>query len=78
MGRDSFSPREQQVIDLLLAGGSNASIAYDLQIQLRTVKKYIDTIACRLDIPTETYSTRVRICYVLLHRQGKLPDWPRP
>lgn len=81
MGRHSFTPREQQVIGLLFAGGSNQSIADDMRLDLRTVKSYINSIAIKLGIPVHAYCTRVRICYVIAHQRNLLGDfsnWPRP
>jgi len=40
-GRESLSPREQQVMDLVVQGFSNKAIAEVLQVTESTVKKYV-------------------------------------
>lgn len=41
IGRESLSPREQQVMDLVIQGFSNRDIAEALQVTESTVKKYV-------------------------------------
>jgi DNA-binding CsgD family transcriptional regulator len=49
-----FSPREQQVIDLLLQGKSNKQIALALKIASRTVEFHLSNIYTRLGVASRT------------------------
>ena len=49
---DQLSPRERQVLDGLVAGGTNKSIAKDLDLSPRTVETHRARLMDRLDVST--------------------------
>ncbi len=49
-----LSPRENEVLDLVAAGASNASIAEKLWISPGTVKKHLEHIYLKLDVGSRT------------------------
>lgn len=55
------SPRDQQVIDLLLLGYSNPEIAVELGISLRTVKEHLRLLAGKAGIQGAPGSQRVKL-----------------
>jgi DNA-binding NarL/FixJ family response regulator len=48
--RMKVTPRDQQVLDLLVQGGSNKEIAGQLNISPRTVKQHLRTLFLRAGI----------------------------
>jgi DNA-binding NarL/FixJ family response regulator len=58
-----LGPREQQVADLLLTGASNAEIAQELGMALRTVKAHLNTLYKRYRITTGM--KRVKLVVIL-------------
>lgn len=50
----SFTPREQEVLDLLLDGKSNREIAQSLKIEERTVKAYITRLMAKSGVTNRT------------------------
>ena len=50
----TLSPRENEVLDLVAAGASNASIAERLWISPGTVKKHLEHIYLKLDVGSRT------------------------
>ncbi|MGH9616364.1 MAG: LuxR C-terminal-related transcriptional regulator [Acidobacteriaceae bacterium] len=53
----SFTAREQQVLDLLLDGGSNREIARSLKIEERTVKSYVTRLMQKVGVKNRTALT---------------------
>jgi DNA-binding CsgD family transcriptional regulator len=49
-----LSPRELEVLALLVDGASNAAIASALFISLRTARAHVANILAKLDVPTRT------------------------
>jgi DNA-binding NarL/FixJ family response regulator len=62
-----LSWRQQQIVDLLLQGCSNAEIAEDLKINLRTVKAHLNRLFVRFGI-TEGIK-RVKLATLLYRSQ---------
>lgn len=60
------TPREQQVIELLLKGCTNKEIGARLSIKLRTVKDYLNRLFRRYEIPNKGIK-RVKLA-VLIYR----------
>ena len=57
---DELTPREREVLELMAQGRSNAAIAADLVIDLRTVESHIARIMTKLDLhPTADEHRRV-------------------
>jgi DNA-binding NarL/FixJ family response regulator len=61
------SPRERQVVDLLLQGCENAEIARDLNMAERTVKAYFNRLFVRFGIKGGI--KRVKLATLLYRRQ---------
>jgi ATP/maltotriose-dependent transcriptional regulator MalT len=59
--------RERQVADLVLAGASNAEVAQELGMALRTVKAHLNKLYMRYGITTG--SKRVQFVEIL-HQEG--------
>jgi DNA-binding NarL/FixJ family response regulator len=57
--------REQQVADLVLTGASNAEVAQELGMSLRTVKAHLNKTYMRYGITTG--SKRVKLVTILHH-----------
>jgi DNA-binding NarL/FixJ family response regulator len=53
-----LTPREQEVLALVAAGMSNASIAGELYLTKRAVEKHINAIFGKLDLPDEAVASR--------------------
>ncbi len=51
---DPLTPREQEVLELIAAGGSNQSIADTLILSVRTVKKHSSNIYLKLGVSSRT------------------------
>lgn len=57
----SLTPRDRDIIALVLAGHTNAEIARRLEIQLQTLKNTLSTIYDKLGV-----STRLQLAVLLL------------
>jgi DNA-binding CsgD family transcriptional regulator len=68
-----FSPREQQVIDLLLQGKSNKQIALELHIASRTVEFHLSNIYTRLGVASRTEAV-VKLGYTDLRESTGKPS----
>jgi DNA-binding NarL/FixJ family response regulator len=53
----NITKREQQVLDLLLAGSSNREIAHSLKIEERTVKSYVTRLMQKMGVKNRTALT---------------------
>ena len=58
--------RERQVADLVLSGASNAEVAQELSMALRTVKAHLNKTYMRYGIT----SGSKRVKFVLMHRRA--------
>lgn len=52
--RESLTPREQQVLDLLAAGAGNRQIARELELSLKTVQNHVSRILDKLQAADRT------------------------
>lgn len=50
----ALTPREEQVLALVAAGGSNQQVARALGIKVSTVKSYLHAVACKLGTSNRT------------------------
>lgn len=64
-----ITPRDQQVLDLLIQGCSNKDIAGHLQISARTVKQHLRTLFLRAGITGGR--KRVRLAIAVLAREER-------
>lgn len=57
-----LSPREREVLDLLVAGHSNQQIATELEISVHSAKRHVSSILRKLDSPSRAHlvSTALR------------------
>jgi DNA-binding NarL/FixJ family response regulator len=68
-----LTPRELEVLGLLVAGDSNQQIARRLTIALRTVAAHVEHILHKMEVPTRTLAA------VQAEREGcYVPPPPRP
>ena len=58
---DSLSPRERQVLDGLVAGNPNKTIAYDLGISPRTVEVYRANLMTKMEAASLSDLVRMAI-----------------
>ncbi|MFC5731604.1 response regulator transcription factor [Nocardioides vastitatis] len=49
-----MSPRETQVLQLIVAGHTNAEIAANLHLSERTVHRHVSNILTKLGLPSRT------------------------
>jgi len=64
-----ITPRDQQVLDLLIQGCSNKEIAGQLQISPRTVKQHLRTLFLRAGI--KEGRKRVKLATAVLAREER-------
>ncbi|THI93513.1 response regulator transcription factor, partial [Nocardioides sp.] len=50
----ALSPRETQVLQLIVAGHTNAEIAANLHLSERTVHRHVSNILTKLGLPSRT------------------------
>jgi DNA-binding NarL/FixJ family response regulator len=62
-----LSPRERQVLELLVAGRSNREIAATLGIKEATVKSHVSVILMRLDVTDRTQAVLAALRRGLVH-----------
>ncbi len=60
-----FSPRERQIVTLLVKGSSNQEIADRLGLRLQTVKNHLSRIYRKLGVPN-----RVQLAVLALNKDG--------
>jgi DNA-binding NarL/FixJ family response regulator len=63
-----ITPRDQQVLDLLVGGCSNKEIAGQLSISPRTVKQHLRTLFLRAGI--KDGRKRVKLAIAVFEKQG--------
>ena len=66
-----ITPRDQQVLDLLVGGCSNKEIAGQLSISPRTVKQHLRTLFLRAGI--KDGRKRVKLAIATFEKQGEKP-----
>lgn len=54
MKQDALTPRERQVVDLVVQGMTNREIAAELYLSEKTVENHIGRILVKLDLPSRT------------------------
>ena len=64
--RYGLSPRELQVLRLVVAGRTNAEIAAELFLSERTVHRHVSSILTKLDVPSRTAAATYAIQHDLL------------
>jgi FixJ family two-component response regulator len=64
-----LSPREQQIVDLLLTGADNAVIAKELDMAVRTVKSHFNRMYMRFGIHDGV--KRVKLATMIYRKQLK-------
>ena len=57
--RTHLSPRELEVLDLIVQGLSNKQIAYDLKISEETAKNHVKHIFEKLDVRNRTQAATI-------------------
>jgi DNA-binding CsgD family transcriptional regulator len=70
----SLSPREREVLALLVAGHTNPAIAEALFISVRTVENHIAHILAKLGVSTRTAAVSAAIAAGLLTLDGSPPS----
>ncbi len=68
-----LTPREQEVLEAMAVGKSNAAIAQRLELSLRAVEKHSTTIFSKLGL-TEEPDTNRRVRAVLVYLDSRLPN----
>jgi DNA-binding NarL/FixJ family response regulator len=51
---EGLTPREQEVLELLVTGKANKQIAHELGMHQDTVKHHVSEILRKLDVPSRT------------------------
>jgi len=65
--RPSLSPREVEVLDLIVCGRSNKQIAYDLNISEETAKNHVKHILGKLGAQDRTQAATIAIQRGIIH-----------
>lgn len=75
-----ITPRDREILDLLLEGCSNKEIGTTLGIAPRTVKQHIRVLCLRAGISTNTNGSRVKLALMVSGQSllGALPDQLTP
>lgn len=68
-----LSARERQVLDGLVAGHANKTIAYDLGISPRTIEIYRANVMTKMEASSLSELVRMALMVDLLPRSGKAP-----
>lgn len=56
----ALTPREQEILDLVAVGKTNAEIAAELWVAPSTIKKHLENIYAKLDVPGRAAAVNVR------------------
>jgi len=59
--QENFSPRENDVLELLVAGRSNKEIVTDLQVSISTVKHHLERIFVKLGVSDRTQAATAAV-----------------
>ena len=71
-GLADLTPREQEVLELMARGKSNADIACELVVSPAAVAKHVSNIFLRLGLPASEENRRVRAILTYLRETGSL------
>lgn len=63
----NLTRREQEVLNLIVDGLTNAEIALQLEISKYTVKNYISNILCKLNVSSRTEAASIALKHGLVH-----------
>lgn len=63
--------REQQVLELVATGATNAAIATRLTISERTVERHLSNLFAKLEVSSRTEAARVALLHGLAHADGR-------
>jgi DNA-binding CsgD family transcriptional regulator len=69
---DMLTPRDRQVVNLLIQGCSNPDIGVEMGISTQTVKQHLNFIGLRLGLGVVRHPNRFRIA--LVRRFGNFPE----
>ncbi len=69
-----LTPREMEILELIIEGLSNRGIAYRLGISQQTVKNHVTSILAKLHLSDRTQAA----IYALRHGWVRFPESPRP
>jgi DNA-binding NarL/FixJ family response regulator len=64
MSYEHLSPKQKQVLNGMMAGGSQTQIAESLQVTRRTVKSYVSIMAFKYHIDGKIFCPQVRLVYL--------------
>jgi len=70
---EELTRRQTDVLRAIMDGLSNEEIAQALSVSQQTVKHHVVSIRHRMGIKDGRYCPRVRICFVLALRSGRMP-----
>jgi DNA-binding CsgD family transcriptional regulator len=69
---DRLTDRERDVLARVASGQTNAQIARSLDISVGTVRKHVEHILCRLEVPSRTAAA---VCYITGSAPQQAPPW---
>jgi len=69
---DRLTDRERDVLARVASGQTNAQIARTLDISVGTVRKHVEHILCRLEVPSRTAAA---VCYITGSAPQRAPSW---
>jgi DNA-binding NarL/FixJ family response regulator len=67
MGGPNLTPRESEVLELIVAGRSNKEIGFDLSISEATVKSHINSILSKLGVSDRTQAATTALQRGIVH-----------
>lgn len=67
MGGPNLTPRESEVLELIVAGRSNKEIGSDLSISEATVKSHINSILSKLGVTDRTQAATTALQRGIVH-----------
>jgi NarL family two-component system response regulator LiaR len=70
---DSLTPREREVLALMVKGLSNTEIAVQLTVSVSTVKFYVSSILAKLQVATRVEAATLAVERHLVSRPGQSP-----
>ncbi len=67
----ALTPQQKRVLDLVADGLLNKQVAYELKVEIRTVKAHVSAILSKLNVSTRTQAV------ILAKRVGMTPGPPQ-